>query len=183
MATQQTSKLLALYDMLRFTVVNVVGGLYNKIASLDKTTFYVRLFVILGTLLMYIFNYLSLSILSTVMFLNTLIKSCKYMTSYQNQYDSNELLSEWVTYGAVILLCKMFNIISKFTFFPLMGLFFEFCKLFLCYKLMSDENMHQYVLNRLLRFYMLNKMGINSLHATGNNSVYYVKNIFSSKND
>ena len=68
----KASKLLALYEMVRCYVVNFVGGMYKKLESSDnKNTFYLRIFTMLGTFLLYVFDYLfTYSFFSCVIIVN-----------------------------------------------------------------------------------------------------------------
>ena len=175
----KASRLLALYEMVRCVVVNFVGGMYKKIASSDnKNTFYVKLFAILGTFMLYIFDYLSLKVLSTMMFFDVLIKSFKHLSSVQDKYNDNLLVKQWVTYGCVTLIITMFDIITSMVMFQPFKLLVAFCKLFLCYKLAIDKNTSSAILNTSSKFYYVNKRGLDGLHDAGAAAILYVKSMY-----
>jgi hypothetical protein len=175
----KASKLLALYEMVRCYVVNFVGGMYKKLESSDnKNTFYLRIFTMLGTFLLYVFDYLSLRVLSSIMFFDVLIKSFRHLSSVHDKYNNNMLVNQWTTYGCVALLVTIFDFITSMTTFPPIKLFINFCKLFLCYKLATNETTSSTVLNTSLKFYSVNKRGLDGLHDVGVTAVSHVKSMY-----
>lgn len=176
----KASKLLALYEMIRLTVINFVGGLYKKLLSSDnKNTIYIRLFTVLGTFLLYIFDYLSLKVLSTIMFFDVLIKSFRQLSSVNDQNINDNLVKQWVTYACVTSFCTILDILTSLTMFLPIKIFLAFCKLFLCYKLVTDANTSDAILNSSLKFYHVNKRGLDGLHDTGVTALTYVKSMCS----
>ena len=169
------SKLITLYTVLRNMIVGFISGWKTLLSQDGGSSFYYKIFTIFSTMLLYFFGYLSLKVLNVVMFVNVLIKSMKYLNSADLSYSSEDLLQEWATYGSLLVLSSVFDLLpSIFAFGPFV-LILGLCKLFLCYKLITDDNFYANVLHEASRFYAINKTGINAIHNIGNDLAYKLK--------
>ena len=125
-----------------------------------KLIFYVRLATMFLTIIVFGFDFVNMSFIHTLYFLNMLVNSIKCMS---DSAIANILINKWVTYAMVTFIMNILDMSANLCDIRLFKLLTIVIKGIIYYKLLTSDELSTLLNSFVLKTYNTNKYGINKL--------------------
>lgn len=158
----QLSILVEYYEIVRNFTVSFLQSFF-----LDPSNkFIVNLFILLGTLLLFLFRLMTSTTLHYLFLVNNMINSAACMVNNNNQ-ESSKILVMWTTYGAVMMTTLFIDIITKWLEYSLISFGCEVFKCGICYQLVTHPEYVTSITDSCVQIYNSNKIGLTYCQTLG----------------
>ena len=160
------------------TVKNTLASFLSNFMTNSNNKFYLRMAVAFGTVLLFLFNFVSTMMLNYIYFFNNIINSVKAIAGEYPFATQIHVIDSWITFGSVVVLTKLVNSVSTSVPFWLVRFVCEVAKCAMYYKLMSDPTVADKINSFIRSIYLNNKWGINQVQDYGVIAVNVVNDAF-----
>jgi hypothetical protein len=153
-AQHKKNKYLQLYTTVKEKIQKYVHS------NNGKLIFYVRLVTMFLTIIAFGFDFVNMSFIHTLYFLNMLVNSIKCIS---DSAIANILINKWITYAMVSFIMNILDALVNVCEIRLFKLLTMVIKGIIYYKLLSSDELSTLLNSFVLKTYNTNKYGINKL--------------------
>lgn len=171
------------------TIKNWVTSFVSGFVSNSGNKFYVRMMVMFGTMLSFIFGFVTTTLLNKLFFVNNVINTVRAVhdvTHVKNgendkvRFQTDEpILDSWLAFSSAVTMSSILDYVTSFGNFTLVKFVSEILKCFLYYKLMTDPTFTSTCYNKVSMVYLNNQWGIDQVRDAVQKVVCVVTDAFS----